>query len=124
MLFSYSLCWSNIDSSLILILVFYCSIAHTVSIPDEPELSKLPRVGEEWEFLSSSLIPSKPREREFLDVQLLDKAGLVSKEEIELLFCRADTLRLWEELSAWSSPTEKHGLSVVGLVRGPPGTGT
>ena len=42
MLFSYSLCWSNTDSrSLILILVFYCSIAHTVSTPVDPDLSDL-----------------------------------------------------------------------------------
>jgi hypothetical protein len=79
---------------------------------------------EKWKTVPSPQIPSKPTVAgDFLDVQLLNKAGLVSEGENELLFCRADTLRLWEELSAWSSPTEV-ARSVVGLVRGPPGTGT
>jgi hypothetical protein len=65
----------------------------------------------------------KPEVGGFLDVRLLDKAGLVFGEEGELLFCRQETLRLWEELSNWSVLPAKGGLSVIGMVRGPPGTG-
>jgi hypothetical protein len=94
-----------------------------IVIAPKPEQPNGSRVGEKWETLPSPQIPSKPNEGNFLDVQLLNKAGLVREGENELLFCRLDTLRLWKELCAWSSPTED-GRSVVGLVRGPPGTGT
>jgi hypothetical protein len=94
-----------------------------IVIAPKPEQPNGSTVGEKWKTLPSPQIPSKPNEGNFLDVQLLNKAGLVREGENELLFCRLDTLRLWEELSAWSSPTED-GRSVVGLVRGPPGTGT
>ena len=55
-------------------------------------------------------------------MKLLDAAGLVFHEDNEPLFCRENTLRLWDTLSRWSAPA-RDGLSVVGHVRGPPGTG-
>ncbi len=77
----------------------------------------------DWITLPLSDIPSKPEVGGFLDVKLLDIAGLVFRKESELLYCRKETLHLWEELSKWSVSSAEDLLSVVGLVRGPPGTG-
>ena len=74
-----------------------------------------------WKTIPSCDIHKKPKVGEFLDVKLLDKAGLVFDDN-ELLFCREATLHLWEELSNWIAPVVD-GRSIVGQVRGPPGTG-
>lgn len=71
-------------------------------------------------------IPAKPIVGEFLQVALLDAAGLVfeQKDEQEPLYCREGTLLLWTTLSGWcAGSTRESGRSIVGHVRGPPGTG-
>jgi hypothetical protein len=77
-----------------------------------------------WTTLPSADIPGEPKVGELFDVKLLGRAGLVFNRDRdkEFLFCRDDTLRLWKTLSTWSAPAQD-GLSVVGHVRGPPGTG-
>ena len=72
-----------------------------------------------WVSVSSANIPSKPNLGDFLGVRLLETTGLPDHGP---LYCRMQTCRLWEELCEWSHP-QVDNRSIVGIVRGAPGTG-
>ncbi|CAB9531730.1 expressed unknown protein [Seminavis robusta] len=75
----------------------------------------------DWTAVPSADIPdNKPKEGDYLDVRLLETTGLpVNRGR---MYCRGETCRLWDKLSQWSAPQDDNR-SVIGYVRGPPGTG-